>query len=49
MKQLFERQHKLENNLVQMEKDMISLACVTIEGLEHLQNELVRQGNILQT
>ena len=43
MKKLFERQHKLENKVVKLEKDMISLACVTIEGLEHLRNELVRQ------
>ena len=41
---MFERQHKLENKVVELEKDMISLAHVTIDGLEHLQDELVRQG-----
>ena len=44
MKQLFERQDKLENKVVELEKDMIPLAYVATEGLEHLQNELVRQG-----
>ena len=44
MKQFFERQHKLENKVVELEKDMISSVYVTIEGLEHLQNELVRLG-----
>ena len=44
MKRLFDRQYKLENKVVQLEKDMISLAHVVIEGLEHLQDELVRQG-----
>ena len=44
MKKLFERQHKLEDNVVELEKDMISLVHVTIEGLGHLQSELVRQG-----
>ena len=44
MKRLFERQHKLENKVVQLEKEMISLAHVAIEGLEHLQDELVRKG-----
>ena len=47
MKKLFERQHKLENKVVELEKNMISLAHLTIEGLEHLQNVLVRQGNTL--
>ena len=44
MKQLFEKQHRLENKVVKLEEDMISLVCITIEGLEHLQGELVRQG-----
>ena len=44
MKKLFEQQHHLSNKVVKLEDDMISLAHVTMEGLEHLQNELVRQG-----
>ena len=44
MKQLFEKQHRLENKVVKLEEDMISLVHITIEGLEHLQGELVRQG-----
>ena len=44
MKQLFEKQHKLENKVVRLEEDMISLACIAIEGLEHLHSELIRQG-----
>ena len=44
MKRLFDEQHKLENKVVHLEKDMISLVHVAIEGLEHLQDELVRQG-----
>ena len=44
MKKLFERQHNLENKVVRLEEDMISLAHVAIEGLEHLQGELIRQG-----
>ena len=44
MKQLFERQHRMKNKVVKLEKDIISLACIAIEGLEHLQDELVRQG-----
>ena len=43
IKQLFERQHRMENKVVKLEKDMISLARIAIEGLEHLQGELVRQ------
>ena len=44
MKELFEQQHHLSNKVVKLEDDMISLAHVTIEGLEHLQGELIRQG-----
>ena len=44
MKKLFERLHRLENKIVRLEEDMISLALINIEGLEHLQGELVRQG-----
>ena len=43
MKKLFERQHNLENKVVRLEEDMISLACVAIEGFKHLQGELIRQ------
>ena len=53
MKRLFEGQHRLEKKVVKLENDMISLAHITMHGLEHLQNELVRQGrhirNILET
>ena len=34
----------MSNKVVKLEDDMISLAHVGIEGLEHLQSELVRQG-----
>ena len=44
MRKLFEGQHRLEKKVVKLENDMISLAHVTIEGLEHLQSELVKQG-----
>ena len=44
IKKLFEGQHRLENKVVKLENDMILLAHLTIEGLEHLQGELVRQG-----
>ena len=44
MKKLFEGQHRLEKKVVKLENDMISLTHITIEGLEHLQSELVRQG-----
>ena len=44
MKKLFEQQHQLSNKVVKLEDDMISLAHVAIEGLEHLQGELIRQG-----
>ena len=40
MKQLFERKNKIGNKVVELEDDMISLAQVTIKGLEHLQGEL---------
>ena len=43
MKRLF-KQHHLENKAVRLEDDMISLAHVAIEGLQHLQGELIRQG-----
>ena len=44
MKKLFEQQHHLSNKVIKLEDDMISLAHVAIEGLEHLQSELIRQG-----
>ena len=44
MKKLFEQQLHLENKVVKLEDDMISLAHVAIEGLQHLQGELIRQG-----
>ena len=44
MKMLFEGQHRLEKKVVKLENDMISLAHITMQGLEHLQNELVIQG-----
>ena len=44
MKRLFEGQHRLEKKVVKLENDMISLAHITMHGLEHLQNELIRQG-----
>ena len=44
MKKLFEQQHHLENKIVKLEDDMISLAQVAIEGLHHIQGELIRQG-----
>ena len=44
MKKLFEQQHHLENKVVKLEDDMVSLAHVAIEGLQHLQGELIRQG-----
>ena len=48
MKKLFEQQHHLENKVVRLEDDMISLAHVAIEGLQHLQGELVRQGRYIR-
>ena len=44
MKKLFEPQHHLENKVVRLEDDMISLVHVAIEGLQHLKGELIRQG-----
>ena len=44
MKKLFEQQHHLENKVVRVEEDMISLAHVAIEGLQHLQGDNIRQG-----
>ena len=44
MKKVFEGQDRLEKKLVKLENDMISQMCITIEGMEHLQGELVRQG-----
>ena len=44
MKRLFEGQHRLEKKVVKLENDMVSLAHITMQGLEHLQNELVIQG-----
>ena len=44
MKKLFEQQHHLSNRIIKLEDDMISLAQVAIEGLDHLQGELIRQG-----
>ena len=43
MIKLFEQQHHLENKVVRLEDDMIFLAHVAIEGLQHLQGELIRQ------
>ena len=43
-KKLFEQQHHLENKVVRLEDDMISLAHVATEGPQHLQSELIRQG-----
>ena len=36
MKKLFEQQHHLENKVVRLEEDMISLTHVAIEGLQHI-------------
>ena len=47
MKKLFEQQHYLSNKVVKLEDDMISLAHVAIEGLEHLHGELIRQGRYI--
>ena len=44
MKKLFEQHHHLSNRVIKLEDDMISLAQVAIEGLDHLQGELIRQG-----
>ena len=44
MRRLFEGQHRLEKKVVKLENDMISLAHITMQGLEYLQNELIRQG-----
>ena len=44
MKRLFEGQHRLEKKVVKLEDDMISLAHITMQGLEYLQKELVKQG-----
>ena len=44
MRKLFEQQHHLENKVVKLEDDMISLAHVAIEGLQNSQSELNRQG-----
>ena len=44
MKRLFEGQHKLERKVVKLENDMISLAHITLEGLDNLQKELIKQG-----
>ena len=44
MEKLFKQQHHLENKVVRLEDDMISLAHVAIEGLQHLPGELIRQG-----
>ena len=44
MRRLFEGQHRLEKKVVKLENDMISLAHITMKGLKHLQNELIRQG-----
>ena len=47
MKKLFEGQYRLEKKVVKLENE-ISLVCITIEGLEHLQGELVRQGRYIR-
>ena len=49
MKKLFEQQHHLENKVVKLEDDMISLAHVAIEVLQHLQDELIRQGRHIRS
>ena len=36
MKKLFEHQHHLENKVVRLEEDMMSLVHVAIKGLQHL-------------
>ena len=49
MKKLFEQKHHLENKVVRLADDMISLTHVTIEGIQHPQGELIRQGDISET
>ena len=44
MKKLLEQKHHLENKVVKLEDDMMSLANVAIKGLQHLYGELIRQG-----
>ena len=44
MEKLFERQTKLDNRVIQLENDMISLARTTLMSFDHFQKELVRQG-----
>ena len=44
MKKLLEQQNHLKNKVVRLEEDMASLAHVAIEGLQHLQGELIRKG-----
>ena len=44
MEKLFERQNKLNNRVIQLDNDMISLARTTLMSLDHFQKELVRQG-----
>ena len=44
MKKLFERQTRLDNRVIQLENDMISLARTTLLNLDYFQKELVRQG-----
>ena len=44
MEKLFERQNKLNNRVTKLDNDMISLARTTLMSLDHLQKELVRQG-----
>ena len=44
MEKLFERQNRLDNRVIQLENDMISLARTTLVSLDHFQKELVIQG-----
>ena len=42
MEKLFERQNKLNNRVIQLDNDMISLARTTLMSLDHFRK--VRQG-----
>ena len=44
MEKLFERQNKLNNRVIRLDNDMISLTRTTLMSLDHFQKELVRQG-----
>ena len=49
MKKLFEQQHHLENKVVRLEDDMVSLVHVVMVGLQHLQSELIRKGRHIRS